>query len=125
MKKCKICKSVYRGRKDKIFCSVKCKSDYHRKLNEVTLDDTFRIDKILHRNRSILLEKLGKNKVQLKVDRSLLDKKNFKWDYHTSTHVNVQNKLVTYLYDISWLLFTNQEVLISRKRNMNRLVNEE
>ena len=120
-----MCKSAYRGRKDKIFCSVKCKSDYHRKLNEVTLDDTFRIDKILHRNRSILLEILGKNKVQLKVDRSLLDKKNFKWDYHTSTHVNVQNKLVTYLYDISWLLFTNQEVLISRKRNMNRLVNEE
>ncbi|MBE27089.1 MAG: hypothetical protein CMN33_05325 [Saprospirales bacterium] len=125
MKKCKICKSVYRGRKDKIFCSVKCKSDYHRKLNEVTLDATTRIDKILHRNRSILLEILGKNKVQLKVERSLLDKKNFKWDYHTSTHVNVQNKLVTYLYDISWILFTDQEVLIRRKRNIDRLVNEE
>ncbi len=118
MKKCRMCKSDFRGRKDKVFCSVKCKSNYHHRLNEATLLATVRIDKILHRNRSILLELLGKNKIQFKIHRSLLDKKNFKWDYHTSTHVNVQNKLVTYVYDISWILFSDQEVLIRRKRTM-------
>ncbi len=120
-----MCKAAFRGRKDKVFCSIKCKSDYHRKLNEVTLDATVRIDKILHRNRSILLELLGKNKIQLKVNREFLDQKNFKWDYHTNTHVNVQNKLVTYLYDICWILFTDQEVLIRRKRIVEKSVTEE
>lgn len=120
MKECRMCRTSFRGRKDKVFCSVKCKSNYHRKLSEVTLDATIKVDKILHRNRSILLELLGKNIIQLKVSRELLDKKNFKWDYHTNTHINVQGKLVTYLYDISWIIFSDQEVLIRRKRILDK-----
>lgn len=114
MKKCKLCKTEYRGRKDKIFCTVKCKSQYYIKLNEATTRATKRIDKILHRNRSILLEIIGKNRKQIKINRALLDKKKFNWGYHTHTHTNNQGKLVTYLYDHSWILFSDQEVLISK-----------
>ena len=74
MKKvCKICKQEFVGRLDKIFCSINCKNVYNTSLSRVTKNATVSIDKILHRNRSILLEIMGKNAYQKKVPRSLLD----------------------------------------------------
>jgi len=114
MKKCKLCKTEFRGRKDKMFCSVACKNEYHIALREVTTQATKNIDRILHRNRSILLEILGKNKKQLKIDRAILDKKKFNYTYITHYHMNKQNKKVHYVYDFSWMVFSDQEVLIRR-----------
>ena len=74
MKKvCKICKQEFVGRLDKIFCSINCKNVYNTSLSRVTKNATVSIDKILHRNRSILLEIMGKSAYQKKVPRSLLD----------------------------------------------------
>lgn len=115
---CKICKSSFRGRKDKVFCSVGCKSSYHLQLKEVTIKATGRIDKILHRNRTILLEILGKKIMQTKVDRALLDQKKFNWHYHTHYHLNIQGKMVYNVYDFSWILFSNQEVLIKKSKSL-------
>lgn len=114
IRKCKMCKSEISGRRDKIFCSVRCKSDYHEKLLKVTLTASERIDKILHRNRSILLELMGKNGIQKKIPKIELDKKKFNYTYITNYHVNVQNKTVHYVYDFSYLIFSDQEVLIKR-----------
>ena len=111
---CKLCKEPFTGKETKIFCSDICKADYHFKLNRVTNEATRDIDKILHRNRSTLLEIMGKNSTQKKVDRSLLDKKKFNWHYITSFHINSQNKMVHYVYDFSWMIFSDQEVLIKR-----------
>lgn len=113
---CKLCKQTFTGRSDKVFCSLSCKSTYHDKLTKATLKATMKIDKILHRNRSILLEIMGKSITQRKVDRSLLDAKKFNWHYLTGFHINVQNKMVHILYDFSWMIFSDQEVLIKRIR---------
>ena len=102
------------GRRDKIFCSVKCKTTYHEKLAAVTFEASARIDKILHRNRSILLELLGKQTVQKKISRQILDQKKFNWTYITHYHINSQKKFVHYVYDFSWMVFSDQEVLIKR-----------
>jgi len=77
--KCKICKKELIGRKDKLFCSVDCKNHYHVNLRRVTFYEAKTIDSILHRNRSILLEVLGKNGVQKKVSRLVLVKKKFQF----------------------------------------------
>lgn len=122
MKKCKLCKAEFRGRKDKMYCSISCKSEYNSRLNEATSIATKRIDKILHRNRSILLEIIGKNVKQIKVTRDLLDAKGFKWGFHTHTHVNNNGKTVSYLYDHSWLLFSDQEVLITKIKSRNEKI---
>jgi len=113
---CKLCKTGLKGRSDKIFCSIKCKSDYAYKLRDVTVLATAAIDKILHRNRSILLEILGKNKVQMKVIRDILDAKKFNFTYYTHSHINNQGKTVRYVYDFSWMIFSDQEILIKRIR---------
>lgn len=111
---CRLCKSPYEGRRDKIFCSVKCKTTYHEKLSAVTFEASARIDKILHRNRSILLEVVGKQSVQKKLNRQVLDQKKFNWTYITHYHINSQKKFVNYVYDFSWMVFSDQEVLIKR-----------
>jgi len=111
---CKMCQSQISGSRDKIFCSVRCKSDYHEKLNKVTNLASASIDKMLHRNRSILLEIMGKNGTQKKIPKTVLDSKKFNFTYITHYHINSQNKFVNYVYDFSWMVFSDQDVLIKR-----------
>jgi len=116
MKKCKICKNEFLGRADKMFCSDSCKSTYHRKLRRVTKSATLDIDEILHRNRSILLEILGKNGVQKKVKRLVLVKKKFQFKYSTHFHINSQDKMYHHVYDFAWMEFSNDEILIVKRK---------
>lgn len=115
-KKCKICGQSFFGRKDKLFCTIACKNEYHTKLRAVTQKATNFIDNILHRNRSILLEIMGKNATQKKIERAALDKKKFNYKYHTHTHTNVKGKTYFYLYDFGWMEFSDQQILIVRKK---------
>ena len=68
-KNCKMCKNEFVGRSDKVFCGLNCKNEYNIKLRQVTRFSTKSIDNILHRNRSILLEILGKNSQQKKIKK--------------------------------------------------------
>ncbi len=116
---CIMCKKKLVGRSDKKFCSLDCKNEYHQKLRAVTQVATQSIDRILHRNRSILLELMGKNKTQMKIDRKLLDRKNFKYNYITGYYVNARGKTYHYVYDFSWMEFSDREILINRRRKKN------
>ncbi len=113
---CKVCNSPVNGRSDKIFCSTKCKSYYHHTLARLARDTAHEIDKILHRNRSILLELIGKSLSQKKIPRLLLERKKFRFKYHTHTHTNTQGKVYHWVYDHAWMDFSDDEVLIIKKR---------
>lgn len=110
-RKCKICKKPIEGRIDKVFCSVKCKNFYHVSLRHVTKKTAFGIDRHLHRNRSILLEIMGKKETKMKVSRLLLEEKKFHFKYIiTHYHVNSQGKTMHYCYDFgtwSFLMTTS------------------
>jgi len=113
-RKCKICGTPITGRSDKIFCSVKCKNIYHHRLRKNTEIAVKNIDKILHRNRSILFELMGKQKKQIKVDRIELDKKKFNYKYHTHFYVNSRGKTYYYVYDFAWMSFSDNEIMIRK-----------
>ena len=115
-RKCKMCKKPIIGRSDKIFCSVHCKTEYHHKLRRVTAIEVRDINKILARNRSILLELMGKNAVQKKINRLELDRKKFNYKYHTHTYKNNRGKFYYYVYDFSWMEFSDNEILIIRRK---------
>lgn len=66
-KQCKLYKKEISGRRSKIFCDQYCKAEYHYRLKKVNNAATEKIDKILHRNRSILLETMGKNSYKKKI----------------------------------------------------------
>ncbi len=112
--KCLICRSSFFGRVGKKFCSSNCRTIYHRKLSKVTTLATRKIDKMLHRNRSILLEILGKNGKQKKIDKDILEEKNFHFQLVTGYHLNTRNKMVNFVYDFSWSTFSDRQVLITR-----------
>lgn len=116
VRKCRMCKSPLIGRSDKIFCSTACKNEYHVKLRRATAEQVRETDKILHRNRSILLEVMGKNKTQKKIDRLILEKKKFRFAYMTGFYTNSRGKLYHYVYDFAWMEFSDQEILIVRNR---------
>lgn len=116
LKKCKICSKKVVGRSDKKFCSQRCKNYYHINLQKVTKEATEAIDVLLHRNRSILLELLGKKSTKLKFNRILLEKANFKFKFHTHTHVNSVGKTMHYVYDFGWMEFSDNTILIVRDK---------
>lgn len=115
-RKCIICKLPVTGRADKIFCSSTCKNEYHMRLRRATAKEVKHINTILARNRSILLELLGKNQGQRKMQRLLLDKKKFNFKYHTHFNINSKGKTYFYCYDIAWMEFSDNEVLIIKKK---------
>lgn len=115
-RKCRLCKKQFTGRSDKIFCTIDCKNEYNVRLRRVTNQATKKIDEILHRNRSILLELMGKHKTQIKVDRIQLDLKKFSYKFYTSSSINKQGKTYFHIYDFSYMTFSDQTVLIVRKK---------
>lgn len=120
MAKCRICKKILKGRKDQLFCSIKCKNYYHINLRAVTKNEAMSIDRHLHRNRSILLEIMGKNETQKKVERIVLEEKKFHFKYLTHFYVNSKGKMMHYVYDFGWMDFSDDEVLIVRKKVVNQ-----
>lgn len=114
-RKCKICEKTIKGRADKIFCSTHCKNEYHKKLRYASKSAAIEINGYLKRNYAILLEILGKNKTQIKVYRNLLEKKKFRFKYHTHFHINSKNKMFYYVYDLAWMEFSDDEILVVRK----------
>lgn len=114
-KKCKICEKPIKGRTDKIFCSTYCKNVYHKKVRYATKVAAIEINGYLKRNYTILSEVLGTNKTQIKVYRNQLEKKGFRFKYHTHFHINSKNKMFLYVYDLAWMEFSDDEVLIVRK----------
>jgi len=116
-KYCKQCGKILTGRSDKSFCSVKCKNKYHAQLRKNTDKAVGNINKILHRNRSILHEILRDQKTQIKINRRILDNKKFNYKYHTHFHINSKGKTYYYVYDYAWMSFSDDEILI---RKVNR-----
>ncbi len=113
---CKICKTRLEGRVGKIFCSVKCKNYYHRHLRHASAKAAIRINEYLKRNHGILLEILGKNETQKKVSRNILSDKKFRHKYHTHFHINTKGKMMHYIYDLGWMEFSDDEVLVVRNK---------
>jgi len=113
---CKVCQKEFDGRKDKIFCSTHCKNDYHVTLRSVTKNIAFPLDKVLHRNRSILLEIMGPKVHKKMVLRSELVKRKFQFKFITHFNTNNQGKTYNHVYDFAWMEFSDDEILIIRQK---------
>lgn len=116
--KCKTCAKSIKGRSDKIFCSIPCKNVYHKKIRYASKVAAIEINGYLKRNYAVLLEVLGENKTQIKVYRNLLEKKKFHFKYHTHFYVNSKNKTFFYVYDMAWMEFSDDEILVVRRRGV-------
>jgi len=115
-RRCRLCDTPFSGRRDKIFCSIGCKSDYHQQLRVKSNQIAAPTDKILHRNRAILYECMGDNIRQKKIDRDALAKKNFRFEYMTGMYENAQGKRYHLVYDFAWMAFKSGDILVLRRK---------
>jgi hypothetical protein len=60
---------------------------------------------------------MGEDKCKIKIPRIILDRKKFNYDYFTGTYVNSRGNTYHHVYDFSWMIFSDQEVLIVRRRD--------
>ncbi|MCC6816416.1 MAG: hypothetical protein IT267_08400 [Saprospiraceae bacterium] len=111
---CLNCKSKVHGRSDKRFCSLVCKNNYNYLQRSKTKSEVQYIDQILHRNHIILSTLMGDlTKVQL--ERLILVRAKFNFQYFTSIYKNKENKIYYLVYNFAWMEFSDQHVLIVKR----------
>lgn len=111
---CQHCGKTLFGRTDKKFCSVACKNSFNFAKRKTTRNAVKEIDGYLHRNREILATLMGDSKKEI-LDRAVLARARFRWEYMTGIYKNKQGKWYHIVYDYAWMEFTDQRVLIVRK----------
>jgi hypothetical protein len=114
-KQCLHCAQEIRGRSDKKFCSLACKNGYTAATRRDTRDAVAEIDAFLHRNREILAMLMG-DASKIELDRLVLTRTGFKYEYHTGTYLNKEGKLYRLVYDYAWMDFSDQKILVVRKK---------
>jgi hypothetical protein len=113
---CATCQKEIIGRSDKRFCSVQCKNEHHAQMRRNTRDAVAEIDGYLHRNREILATLMG-DATKVELDRLVLNRTGFRPEYHTSTYLNKEGKTYRIIYDYAWMDFSDQKILIIRKKH--------
>ena len=113
---CIVCNKHLTGRRDKKYCSLACKNTYHANRRIEQLPVVGAVDRLLHRNREILVELWEEaNNRKFIVPRTRLQRKGFKFKHYTSTYVNKSGKLYHYVYDFSWMAFTSGDILVVKR----------
>ena len=112
-KTCLECRSTFRGRIDKKFCSDQCRSTFNNRQNACQTDYVRRVNYILQRNRRILLElnPTGKNRVV----REKLRIKGFDFTYFTSMYTTRAGAQYFYCYDQGYMALDKDCFLLETK----------
>jgi hypothetical protein len=113
-KTCTACNTAFTGRSDKRFCSTSCKNQYFNDLRKKTIDVTKEIDGYLHRNHQILETLMGDSKKET-LDRLVVTRTGFKYNFMTGIYINKVGKTYHLVYDFAWMEFSDQKILIIRK----------
>jgi hypothetical protein len=113
-KNCLQCETLFQGRQDKRFCSSSCKNSHFNTQRKTTKEVTKEIDGYLHRNHEILRTLMGESHKEL-LDRLVVVRTGFKFDYMTGIYHNKVGKLYHYVYDYAWMEFSDQKILVVRK----------
>ena len=112
---CLQCGRKFRGRSDKKYCSLPCKNAYHRLRKEPQLEIIKQVDKILHRNHSILSQLPWDDKKSLTLPQLDLKNQGFHFDFHTGIFINKHDQTFFYIYNYAWIALTKNRIYIIRK----------
>ena len=114
---CKVCGKLLEGRRDKKYCNLVCKNQYAADMRALHRDEVRIEMKFLLRNRTILKELLDQESLKKKkIKRTALEQLGFRFENFTGTYTNKQNKLYHYIFDYSWMEFSDKEVLILKRK---------
>jgi hypothetical protein len=111
---CPECKEQIIGRSDKKFCGDVCRTAYHNNLYNQR-DSTIRtINKVLLRNRKILLETELINSNIKQTDVFFLQDLGFDFSYYTHCRPDRTGQVIVFCYEIGYIRSNENKVQIVR-----------
>lgn len=101
MRKCPVCQADIRGRKDKIYCSLNCKSAHQYEQRQESEARFFHVDRQLKKNRSLLkrYNRVGKTTLR----KEVLLKEGFNPAYFTNYWKNSKGQVYLFCYEYGFL----------------------
>lgn len=111
-KKCLQCEEVFFGRVDKKFCSDHCRNQYHNSNNR-SHRVIREVNKVLKRNRKILLSCNPEGKTRLHRDKLL--EKGFNFHYFTSVYTTNSGNQYYFCYEQGYLPLENDFLVLVQK----------
>lgn len=98
---CAECQEALKGRKDQKFCGDYCRNSYNNRLNEDANAKVRRINRILRKNRRIMLQLMELKKSTLHVTD--LAELGFNFHYYTNIYTTQKGSVYTFCYDYGYL----------------------
>ena len=114
---CPECKDPIIGRSDKKFCGDICRTAFHNSAanqRDVTMRE---INKVLLKNRRILLETASDRNNVSSADIYLLQDLGFDFSYYTHCRPDRAGQVVVYCYEVGYIRNQDNRVQIIRKGN--------
>lgn len=101
MRNCEECNEILRGRKDQKFCSDYCRNTFNNRLNEDVNSKVRRINRILKKNRRIIIQLLTHKKTVM--NGFELAEMGFNFHYYTNIYKTQKGSTYYYCYDLGYL----------------------
>lgn len=115
-KLCLECHALLHGRTDKRFCDDGCRNAYNNRLNSQQNNYVRRITNLLKKNRRILEQQLGKEKMK-KVPTSKLIDAGFVKEYHTHTLQTTKGHTYYFCFEYGYLPLEQEMNLIVKNKD--------
>ncbi|MCX8079811.1 MAG: hypothetical protein N3F09_01085 [Bacteroidia bacterium] len=115
-KKCLYCDEPLKGRADKKFCDDQCRANYNYHLTKDANNTVRNINRILKKNRALLEEFLGNEKMKKVNSKHLLDK-GFQFRFNTHT-LQTQKGNYKFCYEFGYLEIEPGKLLIVKNPDL-------
>lgn len=100
-RKCPVCEASVKGREDKVFCSINCKSIYQYEKRKKYETFYFEVDRQLKTNRKLLKKYNRAGMTSLR--REILDEEGFNPKFFTHYWKNKKGDVYLFCYDYGFL----------------------
>lgn len=115
---CQSCGQILQGRTDKKFCDDGCRNNFNNQQNSIQNKEIRVINRVLKRNRAILLALLSEGKKPTKVDRECLLLEGFNFRYMTHQEAGPAGQLYQICYDVGLISLKNMDYLIVHAKDV-------
>ena len=113
-RKCLECGEDFNGRIDKKFCSDQCRNTFNNRLNSEETNLVRNTNRILKKNRRILLDLNPDQKMN--VNREKLLQRGFNFNYVTSYYQTKKGDTYYYCYDLGYIKTGENYYSLVRKK---------
>ncbi len=113
-KKCLYCGTELKGRADKKYCDESCRNSYHNERYSSTNNYMRKVNRILSKNRLVLMEELGERENK-KIRKQILSRAGFDFNYYTNIYTTQKGQVYYFVYEYGYLPLEEDWFLIVKQ----------